>query len=127
MKQSGVRTHEDLDVWRCAIVVAKHVYRLSARLPPHELFGLANQLRRAAVSIPANIAEGAARGYTNDFVRFLGVAQGSLAELETHLVLARELYQIHMDDQLKQRLLSLRRMLIGLRASIAATKSSKPR
>lgn len=118
MKHTVARTHEDLEVWRCAIEVAKGIYGLSARLPSCETFGLANQLRRAAVSIPANIAEGAARGYTKDFLRFLGVAQGSLAELQTHLVLVREIYQLHVDDQLARRLISLRRMLIRLKASI---------
>ena len=118
MKRTVARTHEDLEVWRCAIEVAKGIYDLSARLPSREMFGLANQLRRAAVSIPANIAEGVARGYTKEFLRFLGVAQGSLAELQTHLVLVREIYQLHTDDQLERRLISLRRMLIRLRTSI---------
>ena len=121
MKPKVARTHEDLEVWRCSILVVKGVYLLSAQLPPHEMFGLTNQLRRAAVSIPANIAEGAARGYTKDFLRFLGVAQGSLAELQTHLVLVKEIYQIYADDQLTRRLVSLRRMLIRLRMSISET------
>jgi four helix bundle protein len=121
VKPGSAKTHENLEVWRRAIVVAKHVYRLSAQLPSYELFGLSNQLRRAAVSIPANIAEGAARGYTKDFLRFLGVAQGALAELETHLVLVREPYEMVISVEPENELVSLRRMLIRLRSSISRT------
>ena len=71
--------------------LAEGVYRLSHGFPKHETYGLGSQVQRAAVSIPANIAEGHAMGSTKDFLRFLAIAQGSLAELETHLMLAERI------------------------------------
>ncbi len=81
----------DLRVWQLGMQLAEEVYRLSQRFPKAETYGLASQIQRAAVSIPANIAEGHAMGSTKDFLRFLAIAQGSLAELETHLMLAERI------------------------------------
>ncbi len=78
----------DLKVWQLGMQLTEEVYRLSQQFPKHEVYGLCSQIQRTAVSIPANIAEGHAIGSTKDFARFLGIAQGSLAELETHLMLA---------------------------------------
>jgi four helix bundle protein len=80
-----------LKVWQLGMQLAEEVYRLSQQFPKHEVYGLCSQIQRAAVSIPANIAEGHAIGSTKDFARFLGIAQGSLAELETHLLLAERM------------------------------------
>ncbi len=115
-----VRHHEDLEAWKVAIALAKGIHRLASRLPQIEQYGLCAQLRGAATSIPANLAEGAARGSTRDFTRFVSIAQGSLAELETHLVLAWELYGVASDSTLRGRIVSLRRMLIALRAALVA-------
>jgi len=82
------RSHKDLIVWRKALDLATLIYRITARFPRFELFGLASQLRRAAVSVPSNIAEGTARRTTREFVAYLHFARGSLAELETQLLLA---------------------------------------
>ena len=71
--------------------LAEKVYQLSRQFPKHETYGLGGQIQRAAISIPANIAERHARGSTKDFLRHLAIAQGSLAELETHLLLAERL------------------------------------
>jgi four helix bundle protein len=81
----------DLKVWQLGMRLAEEVYCLSQQFPKHEAYGLGSQIQRAAVSIPANIAEGHAMGSTKDFLRFLAIAQGSLAELETHLLLAERL------------------------------------
>jgi len=81
----------DLHVWQLGMQLAEEVYLLSRSFPKHETYGLASQMQRAAVSIPPNIAEGHATGSTKDFLRFLGIAQGSLAELETHLMLAERI------------------------------------
>ena len=81
----------DLKVWQLGMQLSEEVYHLSQGFPKHEMYGLGSQIQRAAVSIPANIAEGHAIGSTKDFARFLGIAQGSLAELETHLILAERL------------------------------------
>lgn len=80
-----------LKVWQLGMQLAEDVYGLSRHFPKHETYGLGSQIQRAAVSIPANIAEGHAIGSTKDFARFLGIAQGSLAELETHLMLAERM------------------------------------
>jgi len=86
-----VRTYRDLSVWQRAMDLIVTVYGLSKRLPKDELYGLTSQIRRAATSIPANIAEGQGRRYTGEFLHFLGVARGSLLELETHLYASQRL------------------------------------
>src|SRR5262249_7218412 len=84
-----VRSHEDLDVWKQAIDLADSVYDYCKTFPTDERFGLVSQLQRASVSIAANIAEGAGRESTKEFLRHLSIAQGSLAEVQTLLVIAR--------------------------------------
>jgi four helix bundle protein len=90
-------TNKDLVVWQKAFSLALCIYRSSERFPRSELFGLASQIRRAAVSIPSNIAEGAARRTTREFIMFLHIARGSLAEVETQILLARQLG--YLDEQ----------------------------
>jgi len=85
------RKHHDLIVWQQGIVLVKEVYRLSNGFPESEKFGLSNQMRRAAISVPANIAEGVGRNSLKERIRFLAIARGSLTELETHAIIAREL------------------------------------
>ena len=82
-------THKDLEVWRQAIELAKVVYRLTANFPASELYGLISQMRRSAVSVASNIAEGAARHTDKEFMQFLYIALGSLAELDTQYILAK--------------------------------------
>jgi four helix bundle protein len=96
MAAAPCKSHKDLIVWHRAMELAVEVHRLTARFPPHELFGLAAQLRRAAVSVPSNIAEGSARRTTRDLTAFLHVARGSVAEIETQLLLARQV--AYIDD-----------------------------
>ncbi len=83
-----VRSFRDLEVWRLGLDLVESVYRCTETFPKAETFGLTVQMRRSAVSIPSNIAEGQARNSTRDFLRFLSIALGSLAELETQLELA---------------------------------------
>ena len=92
-----VKSFRDLDVWRLGVELAETVYRVTARFPKAELFGLTSQMRRAAVSIPSNIAEGRARNSSRGFLYFLSVSRGSLAELETQLELAIRLDYTHSD------------------------------
>ena len=84
-------THYDLDIWKEAMRLAREVYRLSADFPADERFGLTQQVRRSAVSVASNIAEGAGRGRNAEWVQFLLVARGSLLELDTQLWLAQDL------------------------------------
>src|SRR5260370_39602964 len=81
----------DLRVWQCGMELVEEVYRLTRGFPKEELYGLTNQLRRAAVSIPSNIAEGQTRSHLKEVLQFLSMAQGSLAELQTPLELAARL------------------------------------
>ena len=89
--ESPKRPHERLDVWRDSMDLVEMIYRLSDGFPRSERFGLTPQLRRAAVSIPSNIAEGAARRSTAEYLRFLSIARGSLSEASTQLQIARRL------------------------------------
>jgi four helix bundle protein len=86
-----VRHYKELKIWQKGMSLTKSVYQLTARLPAEERFGLSAQLRRAAVSVPSNIAEGQARSRTREFLQFLSHASGSLAELETQVLLSKEL------------------------------------
>jgi four helix bundle protein len=80
-----------LKVWQSGMILAKRVYRLTASFPADERFGLTSQMRRAAVSVPSNIAEGHARNTKAEMIRFSGIALGSIAEIETQLLLAADL------------------------------------
>lgn len=86
-----LKTHKDLDVWKESIDLAKNMYKLTGQFPKEELYNLTSQIRRCAVSIPSNIAEGAARKSKKEFINFLYVALGSCAELETQLIISKEL------------------------------------
>ena len=83
--------YRDLKVWQVAMQLATEVYRLSAEFPKHETYGLASQIQRSAVSVTSNIAEGHGRNSNKEFHHFLGIALGSLSELETQLILAQKL------------------------------------
>lgn len=85
------RTHQDVLPWQLAMDLVKDVYALTSRFPQHEQCGLTAQIRRAAVSIPSNIAEGAARNTRREFRHCLGISRGSLSELDTQLLIARSL------------------------------------
>ena len=86
-----LKSFKDLQVWQKSYVLALDIYEATSNFPASEVYGLTAQIRRAAVSIPSNIAEGYARGHTAEYVRFVNVAYGSLAELQTQLMLARDL------------------------------------
>jgi len=82
------KPHEQLEAWKISMELAKTVYQMTATFPAEERYGLSQQMRRAAVSIPSNIAEGAGRNGPKEYLHFIGVARGSLAELETQMQLA---------------------------------------
>jgi four helix bundle protein len=85
------KPHKKLDVWKKSIELVKRIYELTKTFPKIEEYGLTNQMRRAAISIPANISEGAARQTKKEFIQFLHMAQGSLSELDTHLEISLRL------------------------------------
>lgn len=121
VSEGAPRSHRDLKVWQIALDMTETLYRTTVDWPKSEQYGLVSQVRRAAVSVPANIAEGAGRRTPGEFVHFIGIARGSLAELETLLIIARRLGYIEepsfraiMDD-----LFELGRMTTGLLKSIS--------
>src|SRR2546421_10406541 len=120
--QKKAQNYKDLVVWQKGIPPAKAIYKLTSTFPAEEKFGLVAQMRRAAVSIPSNIAEGQARRTTGEFIQFISHAEGSTAELETQLILSVELGFTATDKTKNEFILldDLRRMLNGLRRKLSA-------
>lgn len=111
-----MKTHKNLKVWEESINLVTEVYKQSKSFPQSELYGLTNQIRRSSVSIPSNIAEGAARHSQKEFIQFLYIALGSASELETQLIIAENLGFIdeEVNGKLKIKLDSISKMLYGL-------------
>jgi four helix bundle protein len=122
MNTNTTRGYKDLLVWQKGIALAKRVYQLTKNFPSEEKFGLVAQMRRAAVSIPSNIAEGQARHTTGEFIQFISHAEGSVAELDTQLILSIELkFCRDVGTEAAFELIAeLRRMLNVLRRKLAA-------
>ena len=116
--RNGVRSHEGLKVWKLARELVVDTYRITAQLPMEERFGLQSQMRRCAVSVVSNLAEGAARDARADFRRFVCISMGSLAELEAQCVLCEDLGLLACNDEFLRKLRSVRIMLAGLRRSL---------
>ena len=96
--QEKIQSYRDLRVWQAGMQLAEDCYRLTSRFPKEELFGMTSQIRRAAASIPANIAEGNGRENRGEYIQFLRIAQGSLKELETHLLLAERVSLVTSEE-----------------------------
>jgi four helix bundle protein len=122
----AVTHYRELIVWQKAMDLVENVYRATGVFPREEIYSLTSQMRRAAVSVPCNIAEGQGRRTTKDFVHFLSVAHGSLLELETQIAIAERLG--YLDDAAKDILFSrtgeVSRMLGGLARSLNAKSTS---
>jgi four helix bundle protein len=97
-----MKSYRDLVVWQRSFDLAKNVYRLTAKLPTSEKYGLSSQAQRAAVSIPSNLAEGQQRNSKKEFMQFISIARGSAAELMTQLELIQDLYSIDCSSEIKQ-------------------------
>ncbi|MBI3624300.1 four helix bundle protein [Candidatus Saccharibacteria bacterium] len=95
-----VKSYKDLVVWQKSFTLAKEIYSLTHELPRNEEFGLVSQIRRSAISVPSNIAEGQQRNNRGEYKQFIGVAKGSAAELETQLMLISEIYSIDVKQAL---------------------------
>lgn len=93
-----VKSYHDLRIWQSGIKLVKSIYGLTSNFPKNEVFGLSSQMQRAAVSIPSNIAEGQVRGSDKEFKRFLQIALASSAELETQIIIAKELRYLAEED-----------------------------
>lgn len=119
-----IHSYRDLEVWQKSMDLVEMCYRVTHNFPKNEVYGLTSQLRRAAISVPANIAEGRQRQHRKEFMQHLSIAYGSLAELETHLELAQRLNYLErfqMDDALDMTN-RIGRMINGLKRSL----NSKP-
>lgn len=112
-----VKTHKDLEVWKQSIDLVTDIYRITEGFPKSEGFGLISQIRRASVSVPANISEGAARNSTKEFIQFIYIGLGSLSELETLLIISENL-RFMQSEPFLNRITALRKMLIRLIQSL---------
>jgi four helix bundle protein len=119
---SKVKHYKDLLVWQKGMTLVKSIYALTAMFPREERYGLTSQLRRAAVSVPSNIADGQARQSTKEFLQFISHAEGSLAELETQLLLSVDLAFVQKNEisAALQEINELQKMLSGLRTKLAS-------
>ncbi|MCK9422108.1 MAG: four helix bundle protein [Bacteroidales bacterium] len=115
-----MKTHKDLDVWKDSIEVVVIIYKVTTGFPKEERYGLTSQIRRAAVSVPANISEGAARNYSREFIRFLRISQASLSEVETlmHISLRLSYLDENMFKSIQGRIFKVNAQLSGLIKSI---------
>jgi|ERR1041384_877369 four helix bundle protein len=122
--EKKTQSYKDLVVWQKGIALAKLIYKITAKFPGEEKFGLVSQMRRAAVSIPSNIAEGQARHTTGEFIQFISHADGSVAELNTQLILAVELEfsSTKTSSPAFELMEDLRRMLNGLRRKLDSAR-----
>jgi len=115
-----MKPHQRLDVWKRAIKFVEQIYKITSSFPPEEKFGLTSQMRRASISIPSNIAEGSARNSSKEFINFLHISQGSVAELETQIIISKNLqfFDSQTEDILLKELDEISRMIIGLQKSL---------
>ncbi len=119
------RDFKDLQVWQKAMRIAKEIYTLTQKFPPEERYALSDQMRRSAVSIPSNIAEGQQRNGRQEFAQFIGYAQGSRAELQTQLLLSRDFGYL-TDEEIEPVFYELEevgKMLYSLSNAVSTTKN----
>jgi four helix bundle protein len=122
MMEKKITGFRDLKVWQHAYELTLNLYRTTKRFPKEEIFGLTSQIRRAAASVPANIAEGYERNHRKEYIQFLFIAKGSLGELDTYLLLARDIGYISTADynQLNTTRHATMKMLQGLIRSLSS-------
>ncbi len=117
----AIQSYRELEVWRKSMNLVEICYKITNEFPKEELYGLTNQIRRAAVSIPSNIAEGQGRWSTKEFLRFLSIAKGSLSELETQLIISQRL--AYLSENKLNKIIELTneigKMISGLRKSLS--------
>ena len=106
--------HKDMEVWKKSMELVTQIYSITKAYPKEELFSLTSQMRRAAVSIPSNIAEGCARATDKESIRFLDIALGSLAELDTQILISKELGYIN-DNPFDEKIKKISALILGLK------------
>lgn len=120
-----VRDFKELIVWQRGVELVTEVYRVTSSFPKEEIYGLTSQMRRCAVSIPSNIAEGKKRGTAKDYMHFLRMADGSSAELETQIIIAKRLYETDDFEKVECLLDETQRMLTKILEKIVAKRREK--
>jgi four helix bundle protein len=115
--------HKNLDAWRNSISLVKKTYELVKKMPESEKFGLTNQMKRAAVSVPSNIAEGAARDSDQELIHFLYYSLGSAAELETEMIISQELGFLQIPGDVDEHLQKTKQIILGLIRYIKSKKN----
>jgi len=113
-----MKDYKELEVWKKAIELVIMVYDVVKKFPKEEIYALADQIKRAAVSIPSNIAEGASRNSTKEFIQFLSIAFGSTSELETQIIIAEKVGYIQNGENLRSDITIIRKMLNALISSL---------
>ncbi|MFZ5644018.1 MAG: four helix bundle protein [Bacillota bacterium] len=115
-----MKNYKELEVWQKAINLVIELYKITESFPNEERYGLVSQIQRAGVSVPANIAEGWGRGSTKEYIQYLRISRGSLAELETHLIIAQKLNYISEENTYKfeKEIISIGKMLNNLMKSL---------
>ncbi len=126
-----IRSCKDLDVWKKSICLVKNIYLITKEFPKDEIYGLVSQMRRASISIPSNIAEGNSRQHTNEYIQFLYVALASSSELETQIIICKELS--YLSEKIEEELLEeidhigkmLRKLIQSLRTAKTESRVSR--
>jgi four helix bundle protein len=120
MFNTDIRNFKSLLVWQLGIEIVENIYRLTATFPKNEMYGISGQMQRSSVSIPANIAEGHAKGFCKDYLRHLGISQGSVAELETLLIITQKIQigEINLINSIIDKCIREAKMLRNLRKSV---------
>lgn len=108
------KNHKDLEAWKQSMDLVDLIYRATKEFPPEELYGLVSQMRRAAVSVPSNVAEGAARNGKKELNQFLHISLGSLSELETQILISTRLGYLNQEDIMLLQIEKVRKLLLGL-------------
>ena len=121
-----IRTHKDLKIWQRSVALVTRGYAITEKFPKSEMWGLTNQIRRASVSVPSNIAEGSGRRSAKELVQFLHIASGSLAELETQFIIAKNLGFIANNEysEIEQEIHEIIRMISAMSKSIMSKQPS---
>jgi four helix bundle protein len=129
MNNNRTKPHKRLEVWNKSVDLCVEIYRLSEMFPKTEMYGLSNQMRRAAVSVPSNIAEGAARQTKKEFMNFLHISQGSLSELDTQVIIANRLNYVTDQSYQKtcEKIETISKMITGLIKSLKENPGNKVR
>ena len=125
-KSAEIKTHKDLEVWKKSISFVTDIYKITAEFPPNEVYGITSQIRRAAVSIPSNISEGFARTSENELIHFLEISRSSAAEIETQLIIAKNLNYISKSySNINYKLVEILKMLSALITKLKSQRATR--